>query len=251
MARRNLNSSAARKNPDANDVPDVALVETLAQLWDYASTTDACVIDCNQDALADAIRYGFTLREASPATWEELLKHSLWKEYPKRRPKSDEQGDAPKFALAIFFGRSDRATKKTSDHWRAFQQLEHEGLSAAQIATELSKGEANVRSVCSRLAERHRQDAAALAGGTFARLGAPAIDESSGSAVTIGGNADASTRREAAIKKKAVRLNSPTGLPDQCDLAVDGIYQFTFKVLGGGGTGYDVKPLKIKRRKAK
>ncbi|MFP9138552.1 hypothetical protein ACLI1C_15340 [Devosia sp. XGJD_8] len=232
----------------SNDTADMGVIESVVSLWDFASLVDEAAVEFSRDALIDAVQRGFSLRTASPATWAEFLSHPLWKEHPRRRPKMDEQEAAPKFALQIYFGRANRATKRTSDYWRALQQLEYEGRSNSKIVEDMVKGEATIRAICGRRAEQLRR---AGPNATKTSPGKPArtitTPRSSNPPQQSTPPKDASARRAETVDGKATQLNFLEGLPN---LKVGETYAIITKVLAGGGCSFEVKALKVKPKKS-
>jgi len=247
MPTKKTDSSAVRKNPFSNDTADSVVIDSVMALWDFASVLDQSMAEFSRDALVDTLQMGFALREASPATWAAFLDHPLWKKHPKRRPKKDEQQDAPKFVLQIYFGQANRATKRTSDYWRALQHLEEEGFSSSDIVEEMVKGEAVVRAICGRRAEQQRRKTDAAKAFAVKPAHTSAIGSSTPPDQPIPA-LDASVQRAIAISQKATLLTFPMGVPE---LKVGETYTIIIKVLAGGGHAFEGKALKVKPRKPK
>jgi hypothetical protein len=244
-------SSALRKNLLVNDTPDDVLVERLTALWDSASVTDAVVIESERDGLVEVIEYAFSLRDASPSTWEAFLGHPLWTQHPKRRPKPDEQHEAPKHAFAVFFGNAHRAPKKTSDYWRAFQQLEHEEVERSEIVAEMIQGEGHIRKLCTRHAESRRQ-ASSSGRASSNRMGEAEdqVEDMTSVVSKPSDKQDASTRRQEKVDQQSFKLVITSGQELLKPLVHGQRGKLMVEVLAGGGSELEVKLIRMKPCKA-
>jgi hypothetical protein len=60
---------------------------------------------------------------ASPEAWRKFIAHMAWLRYKKDRPSETDRPNAVRFAIRLFKGPGDAASKKASLRWRAVQAL--------------------------------------------------------------------------------------------------------------------------------
>lgn len=134
--KQRADSSAGRKN----DVADKALVRRIVSSWDAANAADLAAEKLSRHGVSKAIRDGFKLRDATPATWAALVADPFWDDHPKQRPKVGDQEDAVKYVLAIHFGEANRASKRVSDYRLAVAKLQEEGCGDEDVIKAIRSG---------------------------------------------------------------------------------------------------------------
>lgn len=77
---------------------------------------------------------------SSASAWTEFIGRPCWQSFKKKRPTLKDQPQAEQFAIRLFKGPGQAASKKASLRWRTLQALDRVGVADHEIAEWLEKG---------------------------------------------------------------------------------------------------------------